>query len=383
MLVANSIKFFIRDSRASGILLVCCTLLSMLISNSSIGASYVAFWNVHFVWGKTTHAMPSSMLHIVNDVLMSVFFFMVGMEIKRELLHGELNSVRKATMPLISATGGMLIPALIFLIFCHDSGNHKGWGIPMATDIAFSLGVLSLLGSRVSLSMRIFLTAIAIVDDIGGIVAIAVFYTGSLNWSYILYACLVVAILLCAKAFRRISLTFYLLAGALLWCFIYNSGIHATISGVLLAFLLPSEYIYRLEKSLHLPVNLVILPLFALANTAIILPDDITTAVRDPIHYGVLAGLVIGKPLGIFLFTWLAVKIRVGQLPRNISLRQVLGLGMVAGIGFTVAMFIATLAFPGEQQQIVAKVGVISASVCSGLIGYFFLKIISKKKVRH
>lgn len=327
--------------------------------------------------------MPETLIHLVNDLLMSIFFFSAGLEIKRELTVGQLNTFKRGLMPLISATGGMLVPAAIYIIWCHGENNYMGWGIPMATDIAFSLGVLSLLGTRVPLSLKIFLTAIAIIDDIGGIVTIAIFYAGQLNWRALVLAAAVIIILLGARATKRTHLGIYLFCGMLLWYFIYHSGIHATIAGVILAFLIPGRYTHKLEHLLRIPINFVILPLFALANTAIALPADLMPVLNNRIQYAVLTGLVIGKPLGIYLSTSLAHKLKIADMPASINKKQLLGMGMVAGVGFTVSMFIATLAFKDAESQLVAKVGVIVASFVSGIAGYLFLRLTGKKRVRH
>ncbi len=380
MNIIPSIKFFIRDSRAVGVLLICSTAASLVVANSSCGSGYLSFWEQEIITPAHGLHLPGSLLHFVNDALMSLFFFSAGLEIKREVLNGELQTIKKSMLPVISAIGGMLLPAIIYLAFCHHSHDYKGWGIPMATDIAFSLGALSLLGKRAPLSMRIFLTAIAIIDDIGGILAIAVFYAGHLNWLYSCLAAMIVVILLALNYFRVTRISIYLVTGLLLWYFVYNSGIHATIAGVLLAMVIPSSCIHRLEQSLRVPVNFIILPLFALANTAIILPAQVFPIISSPVHWGIFLGLFLGKPIGIFLATYVAVKLKIVDLPGSLTHKQVLGMGMMAGIGFSVSIFIATLAFPGTQTLLIAKLAVLNASLASGICGYCYLRFTRKKQ---
>ena len=375
----SAIKFFIKDSRSVGTLLVWFTVFSLVVSNGPFAHSYATFFGYNFLHiGSDVH-LPVSLLHIINDMLMAVFFFSAGMEIKREIRVGELNTFKKAMMPVISATGGMLFPALIYLAF-SQSGDYKGWGIPMATDIAFSLGVLSLLGRRAPLSMRVFLTAIAVIDDIGGILAIAIFYTGTLHLLYLFLAALVTAVLLLLNYLKITRISVYIILGIVLWYFVYRSGVHATIAGVILALCIPLTLIERLEHALHIPVNFFILPLFALANTAITLPAGIFSAIASPVHTAVFAGLVLGKPLGIFLFTYAAFKLKIASIPDHLSLKHILGVGIIAGVGFTVSIFIAMLAFTDEHTQLISKIAVINASVFSGIVGYLYLRFTTRKK---
>ncbi len=380
MKIIPSIKFFIKDSRATGAVLVGCTAVSLIASNVLPGTNYTGFWTNKFEYSFAPLHLPDSLLHAVNDVLMSVFFFFAGLEIKREVLTGELNTFKKSLMPVISAVGGMLLPAVIYLAWSHSRENFMGWGIPMATDIAFSLGVLSLLGKRAPLSMRIFLTAIAIIDDIGGILTIAVFYAGHLQWTYLALAAAATLILLGMNFFKIRSIYLYLLVGVCLWYFVYNSGVHATIAGVILAFAIPSTGIDSLERFLRVPVNFIILPLFALANTAIRFPTDLASAVTSPVCYGIFTGLVVGKPFGIFLATYIAAKSKIAEIPSNITMKQVFGIGLIAGIGFTVSIFITVLAFSDTGMQTTAKLAVIAASIFSGITGYYYLRLTRKKQ---
>ncbi|RYD58682.1 MAG: Na+/H+ antiporter NhaA [Sphingobacteriales bacterium] len=372
--VLSPIREFIGDSRAVGITLICCTFVSLIISNSSWGTAYIHFWEkeLHFV--PSALHLPHSILHIINDALMTLFFFLVGLEIKRELLVGELSSIKKSMLPVMGAIGGMVVPALLYMLWCGGTPFSRGWAIPMATDIAFSLGVLSLLGKRAPLSLRIFLTALAIIDDLGGIVTIALFYTEDINWTYLFMAFGLVFVLSMMNVAKVRYYFFYFLLGIPLWYFVFNSGIHATIAGVLLALTIPMPKIEKLEHALHDPVNFIILPLFALANTAIILPHDFSFIFTSPIHYGVLMGLVLGKPIGIFLFGLASVKLRLADLQQGMGLMQLWGVGMIGGIGFTMSIFIAMLAFDAPDMQLIAKVAIIEASLLAGVLGYLFLK---------
>jgi NhaA family Na+:H+ antiporter len=311
---------------------------------------------------------------------MALFFFLVGLEIKRELLVGELASLKKSLLPIIAALGGMVVPAIIYLLWCGGTAYSRGWGVPMATDIAFSLGVLSLLGKNVPLSLKIFLTALAIIDDLGGIMTIAIFYAGELNWTYIFIAAGIVFILALMNYMKVRRYSLYILLGIPLWYLIFNSGVHATISGVLLALTIPLHKIEKLEHALHDPVNFVIMPLFALANTAIILPDHFSFILSAVVNYGIIMGLVVGKPIGIFLFSLAAVRLGFASLPAGMTWKQLWGTGMIAGIGFTMSIFMATLAFDLPGIQLVAKVAIMSASVIAGIGGFLYLRMLSGPK---
>jgi NhaA family Na+:H+ antiporter len=301
------------------------------------------------------------------------------MEIKRELLIGELSSVKKSMLPIIGAIGGMVVPAGIYYLWCGNTPYSGGWGVPMATDIAFSLGVLSLLGKRAPFSVKIFLTALAIIDDLGAILAIALFYTSSLELINLALGGVVFLAQIMLNLFKVHRSYIYFILGAALWYFIFNSGIHATIAGVLLAFTIPLKHINQIENRLHDPVNFIILPLFALANTAIILPSDFLSIFSSRVHHGIFMGLLLGKPLGIFLLCFLAVKLRIASLPKNMSWKQVLGLGLIAGIGFTMSIFIATLAFDEAEVQLISKVAIIGASLAAGVAGFIYLRMLKQE----
>jgi NhaA family Na+:H+ antiporter len=377
--IISPIKEFIDDSRSVGIVLICCTVVSLIISNSSWGEDYIHFWERELITPAAGLHFPHTVLHLINDGLMTLFFFLVGLEIKRELLIGELASIKKSMLPVIAALGGMVVPAVIYLLWCGGTQFESGWGVPMATDIAFSLAVLSLLGKRAPLSLRIFLTALAIIDDLGGILAIAIFYTSEIHWTYLLLGAgllLLLGILNLLKV-RRYSV--YLIPGLLLWYLVFNSGIHATIAGVLLAFTIPLHKTEKLQHALHDPVNFIIMPLFALANTAIVLPDSFSFIFDSEVHHGILMGLVFGKPIGIFLFALLSVRLGFASLPDGMTWKQLWGTGMVAGIGFTMSIFIATLAFDLPGIQLIAKVAIMTASLISGIAGFLYLYLLNKR----
>ncbi|MGO4288023.1 Na+/H+ antiporter NhaA [Chitinophaga sp. RAB17] len=378
----SPIHQFLKDSRAVGIVLIVCTLLSMILANSAVQTDYVGFWNTlfdpaggHHYQYRALH-LPNSYLLWINDGMMVLFFFLVGMEIKRELTVGELSSVRKSILPVLAAVGGMLFPALIFALFNKNTPYAHGWGIPMATDIAFSLGILSLLGKRVPVGLKIFLMALAIIDDLGAILTIAVFYTPHLDVKYLLIGGAVLLIPLLLNYFKVQRLIFYYIPGLVLWYCLFNSGVHATIAGVLLAFCIPQDRIAHLVHSLHDPVNFVIMPVFALANTAIQLPSDIAGALHNNISYGIIAGLVLGKPLGIFTLSFLAVKLKLAALPSKAGWLQLIGVGLIAGIGFTMSIFISSLAYQERELQIIAIISVIAASLLAGIAGFIFLRLL-------
>lgn len=371
----SPLREFLKDSRAVGIVLIICTVVSLLLSNTAyFGNAYTGFWERTVPSAAGGLHFPHSVLHWINDGLMVLFFFLVGMEIKRELTIGELSSPRKAMLPVLAALGGMLCPALLFTLFNGNTPYHHGWGIPMATDIAFSLGILSLLGNRVPLPLKIFLMALAIIDDLGAIVTIAVFYTSELHIVYLLAALALLAILVLLNLLKVKRLPFYFIPGILLWYCIFNSGIHATIAGVLLAFCMPLSSIGALEHRLHDPVNFMIMPLFALANTAIVFPENTAAVFDSTITWGIVCGLILGKPAGILLFSWLSTRLKIAALPSHATWKQVMGIGLIAGIGFTMSIFIATLAYGEEELQVISKIAIMAASLASGIAGYFYIR---------
>ncbi len=315
---------------------------------------------------------------------MALFFLLVGLEIKRELVEGELSSFKKAAMPVFAALGGMLVPAAIYALLNSGTPNQNGWGIPMATDIAFALAIISQLSKRVPASLKIFLAALAIVDDLGAIVVIAVFYTSDLHIDYLAYAAGIVVFLSFLNYFGVKNVLAYLIPGLLLWYFVHHSGIHATIAGVLLAFCIPTNPVKEtspLEKLEHLllkPVNFVIMPLFALANTNINFENEMLHGITSSLGLGIIIGLVLGKPIGVLLFSWISVKLGFGSLPSNSNWKHILGLGMLAGIGFTMSIFVSILSFEDPIYQTEAKFCILIASITAAFAGYQFLNALGK-----
>jgi len=369
----------LHDSRAIGVLILLTSALSLFLSNTGFADRYIPFWLTET---HLSNLLPHTLQHWINDGLMSVFFFLAGLEIKRELTQGELASFKKSVLPVAGAMGGMLFPALIFFFFNNGSDLSKGWGIPMATDIAFSLGVASLIGSRAPLTLKIFLTALAIIDDLGAIIAIAFFYTGSINF-YCLAGGLILWLLLLLANHKKLPFTFInIIAGLLLWLLIFNSGVHATVAGVLFAFTIPSRLVSKLEHKLHNPVQFMIIPLFVLANTAIALPSGFIHHLSGQLSLGILAGLLIGKPLGILSFCYAAVKLKLGELPAGVSWKHMFGLGILAAIGFTMSIFIAMLAFDDLQLQDQSKTAVIAASLLAIVFSWlWFLFLPANKQI--
>jgi Na+:H+ antiporter, NhaA family len=354
---------FIHDSRAVGIMLIICTAVSLIISNTAWGNSYTAFWNNEV---DIANSLPHSILHWINDGLMAIFFFQVGMEIKRELITGELASFKKSILPVAGAFGGMLVPALLFLAFNSGTEFQNGWGIPMATDIAFSLGVASLLGKRVPLSLKIFLTALAIIDDLGAIVAIAIFYTETIHTTYLLAGLGFIA-LLAVWNYLKLPFGFWnFLIGIFIWYCFFNSGVHATIAGVLFAFTIPIKKLDKIEHGLHNYVNFLIIPIFALANTAIIIPG------------GFVQNMGSNLSLGIIGFSFLLVKLKAGSLGKDIQWKHMIGLGLLAAIGFTMSIFISMLAFKSSFTQDESKMSVMVASFIAMFLAYAWFKIFTK-----
>ncbi|WP_392448385.1 Na+/H+ antiporter NhaA [Capnocytophaga canis] len=373
-------KEFFESEKAGGLILIACTVISLLIANSSFGESYVQFFQ--------TKTAGLSIEHWINDGLMAIFFLLIGLELEREIYKGELSNVKDALLPIFAAIGGMLIPAGIFLALNFGTETQAGAGIPMATDIAFALGILSLLGNRVPVSLKVFLTALAVIDDLGAIIIIAIFYTKELLWTNLLIALGIFAVLLVLNRLKVKSLIPYLLGGVAMWYFMLVSGVHATIAGVLLAFAIPfgdggeESTSYKLQHYLHKPVAFVILPIFALANTAIFFEGDISEILTQNNSLGIALGLIVGKPLGIFLLSFLAVSFGLCKLPSDINWKSVLGVGFLAGIGFTMSIFITLLAFDNDIMVINnSKLVILLSSLMAGLIGFVSLKLILKNTV--
>lgn len=368
---------FFESEKLSGLVLILCTVVSLLLANSAFGESYHHFWLTEFA--------GQSIEYWINDGLMTIFFLLIGLELEREIYQGELSNIKDALLPIFAAIGGMFIPAAIFLFFNFGTETQSGAGIPMATDIAFALGILSLLGNRVPLSLKIFLTALAVIDDLGAILIIAIFYTKTLLWTNLFIALgMFVFLYVLGKYFKVKNLIPYLIGGVIMWYFMLNSGVHATITGVLLAFAIPfgnggeKSTSYILQHFLHKPVAFIILPLFALANTAIVMSGNISEILTENYSLGIALGLIIGKPLGIFLITFIAVKVGLCKLPNDLNWKSVLGVGFLGGIGFTMSIFITLLAFENETVINNAKFIILLSSLVAGILGFVFLKAILK-----
>ncbi|HMU06545.1 MAG TPA: Na+/H+ antiporter NhaA [Kaistella sp.] len=387
MTITNYFKKFLHSSQSSGIILILCVAISLLIANSSLGESFQNLLDKNI--GTELFHLNYPLSIWINDGLMAIFFLLVGLEIKREIVEGELSNFKSASLPIIAAIGGMIVPAAIYFLFNHGTEYAKGWGIPMATDIAFSLAIISMLGRKVPLSLKIFLAALAIVDDLGAILVIAVFYTDQIHWDYLGLSALMVTILVALNFFNFKKHIFYIIPGLFLWYFMHHSGIHATIAGVLLAFTIPTNIstteispLEKLEQKLHLPVNFLIMPIFALANTNITFRSGMVDGLFTNFGYGIILGLFLGKLLGITFFSWIFIKLKISSLPDQSSWTQVMGAALLAGIGFTMSIFIALLSFKGHPQiQDEAKFAVLVASVISGFAGYSLLRYVGKKKI--
>lgn len=389
--MAHAINFkpfrhFFRSEQIGGIILIFSVLISFLIANSTFGAGFENLLSTEFGYSSSNLQLEYSVSQWINDGLMAIFFLLIGLEIKREIIEGELSTARKAAMPIFAALGGMLLPAGIYFIFNSNQATISGWGIPMATDIAFALGVLSLLGKRVPASLKIFLAALAIVDDLGAILVIALFYTSELHWMQLLYSAGIMALLITMNYLGVKRLFFYIIPGIFLWYFFHHSGIHATIAGVLLALTIPTnpvKGVSPLEKLEHMivrPVNFLIMPIFALANTNIRFESKMIDGLYSPLGLGIIFGLALGKPLGVTLFSWIAVKSGIASLPSRANWKHIFGLGLLAGIGFTMSIFIALLSFNNPQYDIEAKFSILVASVLAGISGFVFLFALNKKR---
>ncbi len=386
--ISAPFKWFFKLEAASGLILLIAALIALLISNSTFSHVYFDALDKYFFIGVNKFGIKMSLLHWINDALMAVFFFFVTLEIKREFLQGELSNKKQALLPIIAAVGGMLIPALIYIyINFQNSITLKGWAIPSATDIAFSLGVLSLLGSRVPISLKVFLTALAIIDDLGAIIIIAFFYTGDLSIKYLILLILTFIILILVNKFDIKKFTPYLLIGLILWFFTYESGIHATIAGVLLATVIPHRkkekdfsLLTKIEHNISPYVAFGIMPLFALANAGVSLEGMNFMSLLSPVPLGILLGLFIGKQIGVFIFSFVSIKLKIAQMPNNANWINLYGVGILTGIGFTMSLFVGNLAFIENIQYMSdVKIGVLSGSLLSTVFGFILLLIAPKK----
>ena len=382
-------RWFFKLEAASGLMLLIAAVIALVISNSNLSEDYFNLLNTHLLLGIKSFGLNLSVIHWINDVLMAVFFFVVTLEIKREFILGELSNPKQALLPIIGAIGGMAIPAIIYVIINLETGNTlKGWAIPSATDIAFSIGVLSLLGSRVPISLKVFLTALAIIDDLGAIIIIAFFYSTQLHFAYLLMMLVSFLVLIILNKFGVKKFTPYLLVGLFLWYFTHESGIHSTISGVLLATTIPHKnhekdfsLLLKIEHILSPYVAFGIMPLFALANAGVVLKGISFNSLLAPVPLGILCGLFFGKQIGVFLFSFISVKLKFAEMPSNSNWIKFYGVGILTGIGFTMSLFIGNLAFVEQTHNLDGvKIGVLAGSLLSAVIGYFLLLIVTKKK---
>lgn len=371
-------KDFFESEKAGGLILIGCTLISLVLANSIFSSGYLHFWH--------TDIAGQPIEYWINDGLMVIFFLLIGLELEREVYLGELSNIKNALLPIFGAIGGMLIPAGLYLFFNYGTNTQSGAGIPMATDIAFALGILSLLGNRIPTSLKIFLTALAVIDDLGAILVIALFYTKTLFWNNLLIALGIFVVLLIFNRLKVRNLIPYLIGGVVMWYFMLNSGVHATITGVLLAFAIPfgngnkQSTSFILQHFLHKPVAFIILPIFALANTAIILSSNMGEILTEHYSIGIALGLIVGKPLGIFALSFFAVKLGICELPSDLNWKSIIGVGFLGGIGFTMSIFVTLLAFDDTTIINNAKFIILLSSLLAGVIGFLSLKLTLKRK---
>jgi Na+:H+ antiporter, NhaA family len=381
MRLTRLFREFFDSEKAGGLILLFVTIISLTLANSPLRFHYVSFWN--------SDPIGQNLAHYINDGLMAIFFLLIGLELEREIYAGELSNLKKASMPIFAAVGGMVFPAGVYFMFNFGTDFLSGMGIPTATDIAFAIGILSLLGSRVPPSLKIFLTALAVIDDLGAIIIIAIFYTASLVMMNLFIALGIFGVLLILNRLKVHSLFPYIAGGVAMWYFMLNSGVHPTVTGVMLAFAIPfsgegeKSPSYRLQHHLHLPVAFLVLPLFALANTAITIDPDWTSGLGEKFSMGIILGLVIGKPFGILIFSFLAVSIGLSALPFDLKWKYVIGAGFLGGIGFTMSIFITLLAFDNPDVINSAKIAILIGSALAGIIGFIWLKTALNVEVKN
>lgn len=380
MKVTRLFNEFFESEKAGGLILVFATIVSLLLANSPFQSSYINFW--HFDIGG------HSITHWINDGLMTIFFLLIGLELEREIYQGELSDIRNAALPIFGALGGILVPAGLFMLLNFGTETQAGAGIPMATDIAFAIGILSLLGNRVQSSLKVFLTALAVIDDLGAILVIALFYTSTLIWTNLFIALGIFGVLLILNRLKIKNLIPYLIGGFLMWYFMLNSGVHATITGVLLAFAIPfgngneKSTSYVLQHFLHKPVAFFILPLFAVANTCITIGDNWQSGLGQTNSLGIMIGLVLGKPIGIFIFSFLGSILGLCTLPADLKWKHIISVGFLGGIGFTMSIFVTLLAYDNELIINNSKIAILIASTIAGFLGFILLKLTLKNEVQ-
>ena len=386
--ITKPFKYFFKLEAASGLVLLFAAILALIISNGQLSDIYFSSLEKYIILGTKEFGLKLSVLHWINDVLMAIFFFFVSLEIKREFLQGELSNPKQAMLPIIGAVGGMAVPALFYIIINYsDSTTLNGWAIPSATDIAFSLGVLSLLGKRVPISLKVFLTALAIIDDLGAIVIIAFFYSGNIEIKYLILMLVSVILLVCLNKFKVKSFIPFLVVGVFLWDFTHQSGIHATIAGVLLALTIPhniknnkESMLLKLEHGLSPYVAFGIMPVFAFANAGVSLEGLTFKTLLNPVPLGIVLGLFFGKQIGVFVLSYISIKLKFADKPTGSTWPALYAVSILTGIGFTMSLFVGNLAFANNLEYIDGvKIGVLTGSLLSTLFGYFLLLIFSKK----
>ena len=386
--ISKSFKWFFKLEAASGLVLLFAAIAALVVSNTNLYIYYIKILESYFTLGFGSFGIKLSILHWINDVLMAIFFFLVSLEIKREFIQGELSNPKQALLPILAAVGGMLVPALIYVaINFSNAETIRGWAIPSATDIAFSLGVLSLLGKRVPLSLKVFLTALAIIDDLGAIVIIAFFYSGNVQFYYLLLMLICLISLLILNRFNIKNFIPYLLIGIILWEFTHQSGIHATIAGVILALTIPHKnkkdkysLLLKLEHAISPYVLFGIMPIFAFANAGVSLEGLTLKDLMDPVPLGILCGLFFGKQFGVFIFSYISIKLKIAEMPNNSNWIMLYGVGVLTGIGFTMSLFVGNLAFVDTlNYSSGVKIGVLLGSLLSTLFGYFLILLCRKK----
>lgn len=383
----RSFKEFFESSTGGGILLMVCVVLALIVANSPLGDSLLTLLSTQVGFENESIHLKYSIKQWIDDGLMAIFFLLVGLEIKRELVEGELASPKKAALPIFAAIGGALLPAAIYGILNFSEDTHHGWGIPMATDIAFALAVISMLDKRVPASLKVFLAALAIVDDLLAILVIAIFYSSDLHLTYLLYAGILFLIQIGFNKFGVKNILAYVIPGVFMWYFIHHSGVHATIAGVLTAMTLPTTEddvespLERLEHLIAKPVNFIIIPLFAFVNTAIVLSADMFGGLTSRMGMGIILGLILGKSLGILSTCWICVKSGISSLPEGAKWSHMFGVGLLGGIGFTMSIFVSMLSFSDALHIEEAKLAILVASLLAGVLGYLYLKMISKKSI--
>ncbi len=385
------LEAFLKNESTSGILLICAAILALILSNSAFSGTYESFLHLPVGIHVGSLHLDKSLYHWINDGLMAIFFLLIGLEVKREVIEGDLSSIKKASLPVIAAIGGIIVPAMIYLYFNQNNTlASSGWAIPTATDIAFALGILSLLGKRVPVSLKIFLMALAIIDDLGAIVIIALLYTSNLSMLSLVTAASAIVVLIALNLFGVSKKAAYFIVGIILWVSVLKSGIHATLAGVILAFTIPLNAkdkhkqsispVKEIEHGLHFWVAFFILPLFAFVNAGINITHISLAQMSGSVPIGIMLGLFVGKQLGVFGFSWLAIKLKLAELPKDCSWSQFYGVSVLTGIGFTMSLFITSLAFTdGTAFHYTDKLAILIGSCASGFVGYFILKKFSNR----